>query len=111
MIVKITEENIREQSLYVEKLKKLGVEVTKGFYGMELRIDTDRFRTSVTRKAGRKTIGLKKNGFLVSVTVEDIRKEIAEKGQTKTAEEYGISRRTLMRKIKEAEELESETLI
>ena len=111
MLIKITEENLHESEKYIQAFKKLGIDIRKGFGGLELSVDTDKFRNAVTRNAGRKTIGLKKDGYLVSLTVEEALRKISENGQEATAKEYGISRRTLMRRIKEAQDFESDVLL
>ena len=95
----------RDMETVNEILNKVGVHIDRDNSDLQITLDMDAFTAHAKRNAGRKYIPLKKDGYLIEYTVEEMRKMIKEKTAAEVAKELGISRRTLFRRLKEAKEL------
>ena len=94
---------------YLQKqLKKIGVDLScealfDGSDGLVLDFDSAVFTKSTNRYAGRPRIEVYASNT-VSYTLDEIAEMIDKKGAEQVANEHGISRRTLFRRIKDAKD-------
>ena len=72
--------------------------------------DDEVYAKAVRRNAGRPYAILKENGYLAHVTKGEIRKRMETDTASEIAKQLGISRRTLFRRMKEAESDDDELL-
>ena len=109
--------NIDENEIKIlnKKLEKAGIKIERhtaaeaGCYSaIFLVLDEERWERETRRNAGRKPKAIKdKDGYLSSITMDEIKEKMQNMTAGEIAKELGISRRTLFRRIKLSTELGS----
>lgn len=91
-------------------LQRLGINIVIERGEMHLEINEKTLKRHMTRYAGAKPKGIKINGSLSEITLEEARELIRVFGREEAGKYLGISGKTLYRKLKEAEELGWKTI-
>ncbi len=94
--------------LFNEQLKAFGI--TIDLQKHEASIDPPLFLRMKNRNAGRPYSILKENGYLAHITKGEVKERMKNENADQIASSLGISRRTLFRRLKEAQSDEDELL-
>lgn len=99
----------------VELLTPLGIQlyrtITEEGIGIYLTIDTDKFREKTKRNAGPKHKSIYIDNIFEEYSVEKVKELIKEHGGKEAAKMLHVSRATLYRRLKEAENINSEYIL
>ena len=94
--------------LFNEQLKGFGIAIDMQKH--EASIDPSLFYRMKNRNAGRPYSILKENGYLAHITKGEVKERMKNENAEEIAASLGISRRTLFRRLKEAQNEEDELL-